>query len=157
MRIIRVWQGWKDAQSWLKMKDDHLAELQRSSPVQCYFFLLCYHRNMSCAICRSLLEQVLASAGSGQGLVWRNVSPEMERKRNWESTVCFPDVRKCLNNTHTYVHVHRHTHLGSQFMTPSVLGQKDGVALLKMLSACKGKMDKFPCKFTQWNTFKWCV
>lgn len=104
MRITRVWPVWKEMpRVGYKMEGDHLTERQQFSPVQYYyFFSLCYHRNMSCAICRSLLEQVLASAGSGQGLVWKNVSPEIERKRNGESTVCYPDVRKCLNNTHTF-------------------------------------------------------
>lgn len=93
----------------IKWGGDHLTERQQFSPLQYYFFPLCYHSNMSCAICRSLLEQVLASAGSGQGLVWKNVSPEIERKRNGESTVCYPDVRKSLNNTHTFTLPGTHT------------------------------------------------
>lgn len=158
MRIIRAWQGWKEMPRVAKNGgwSPSRAPTKLASSVV-IFFPLCYHRNMSCAICRSPLEQVLASAGSGQGLVRKNVSPEIERKRNWESMVCYPDVRKCLNNTHIRSHPPARTHLGSQFMTPSVHEQKDGVALLKMLSTCTGKIDKFPCKFTQWNTFKWCV
>lgn len=52
-----------------------------------------------------LLQQVLASAGSGRGWVWRNVSPLRDGERalscSLSTAVCYPDVRRRWRRTHS--------------------------------------------------------